>query len=285
MQTIIKSDFENMSQEEKEKYLIDLFNGYLERKGKNELYQTNDMIPKIIIDSYYTFENPNFKNIYDSFKLKYIYNENMVEGVKEFEEIMGLIVVYDYILSYINQKDMNIFLISILHQKLYSLVPHPEFGGNFRIEDAYIEGSGVEVTPYKLIPKEIMNLYIPAQELFSRGLKLSTKENTDDLFKYIEDCIKLKCKIIQIHPFKDGNGRTSRAFLNVLFKLVNLPPTYVTPEEKVAYKKAMQNAIVENDFTDICTFYYYKICDSIVELDIKKKLNLDDDILPGGKQI
>ena len=33
-------------------------------------------------------------------------------------------------------------------------------------------------------------------------------------------------------------------------------------------KDALLKAIVENDYTDIINFYYFKICDSIYELDI-----------------
>ena len=34
----------------------------------------------------------------------------------------------------------------------------------------------------------------------------------------------------------------------------------------------MQQAIAENNYEQIIQFYYYKICDSIVELDINERL-------------
>ena len=34
----------------------------------------------------------------------------------------------------------------------------------------------------------------------------------------------------------------------------------------------MNKAIVENNFSDLEQFYYYKICDSIIELDILKRI-------------
>jgi fido (protein-threonine AMPylation protein) len=94
------------------------------------------------------------------------------------------------------------------------------------------------------------------------------------LIEYIEKCIDLKCKIIKIHPFADGNGRSSRALLNICFRRVNLPPTYVTVEEKPLYIDAMDKAIRCDDQSAIRKFYYYKICDSIFELDIKPRIGI-----------
>ena len=47
---------------------------------------------------------------------------------------------------------------------------------------------------------------------------------------------------------------------------------YVKTNEKKEYGKAMNKAIVENNFSDLEQFYYYKICDSIIELDILKRI-------------
>ena len=95
------------------------------------------------------------------------------------------------------------------------------------------------------------------------------------MLRYIDDCIKLKCALVKIHPFGDGNGRSARALLNLYFKLANIPPVYVKRSEKEEYQEAMGKAICDEeynpDFTSINRFYYYKLCDSIVELDIDQK--------------
>ena len=44
------------------------------------------------------------------------------------------------------------------------------------------------------------------------------------------------------------------------------------------YHKAMNKANNENDYTDIKNFYRYKICDSIIELDINNKVREEKDI-------
>ena len=41
--------------------------------------------------------------------------------------------------------------------------------------------------------------------------------------------------------------------------------------ERGKYLAAMGKAITDNDFSAINKFYYYKICDSIIELDINQR--------------
>ena len=59
-----------------------------------------------------------------------------------------------------------------------------------------------------------------------------------------------------------------------MFKLVDIPPVYVKDAEREEYIKAMNKAIVEKNYDDITMFYYYKICDSIIELDNENKKTL-----------
>ena len=96
----------------------------------------------------------------------------------------------------------------------------------------------------------------------------------ETLLKYINDCVILKCKLIKIHPFRDGNGRAVRAFINLLFKLANIPPIYIENKEKYKYQEAMNNALCLGDYKDIIDFYYFKICDSIMALDVDAKNNV-----------
>lgn len=59
--------------------------------------------------------------------------------------------------------------------------------------------------------------------------------------------------------------------VNLLFRKVNLPPVYVRNKEKAEYIEAMDRAIRLKDTKTIRKFYYYKICDSIIELDINER--------------
>ena len=54
---------------------------------------------------------------------------------------------------------------------------------------------------------------------------------------------------------------------------VGLPPIYIREKERSEYHKAMNLVNNEGDFTDIKNFYRYKVCDSIVELDINERVS------------
>jgi len=250
-----------------------MFKDYEIKRESGLLYQMEGFNPKGLIKLYYQItDETHFDGLMDKFKRNYIENENELEQVHEPCEVEGLGLVYDYIQSKINITSLNIYIILILHGILYSKAPFPEFGGKFRNKDVYLPGSGVETECWDNIPRAISALYQETDALIKEGLHLGLEKNADEIINYIDKCIELNAKLIKIHPFHDGNGRTARAFLNILFKLANVPPTYVKPSERLKYQTAMNKAINEQDYSLLKRFYYYKICDSIFELDIRYKL-------------
>lgn len=249
------------------------------KKDKNEFKKSTeyDFVPQNLIKLYYSngSENSDFENIVLNLKKKYMIQESKVENVHTKEEIEGLGVVYDYIRSDEWKKCPNIYIIMLINLKLFSLTPYPEAGGKIRNANAYLNNSTANLVPYNQIDAEIAKLYPKFQELLKMGLSLGMgmEENEDMILEYINKCLELKCRLIGIHPFQDGNGRTMRALTNLLFKIANIPPIYVKLSERDTYLEAMSSALEEQDYSKIQEFYYYKICDSILELDVNQKLN------------
>lgn len=246
-------------------------------KSKKNNYNSYDFIPQNLIKLYYSRDNnhSDFKDIMANFKKKYIEQESKLEGVHTPEEIDGLGVVYDYIRSDEWQKCANIYIIMIINSKLFSLTPCPEAGGQIRNADCFLTNSDINTCPYPQISQEIAKLYCLFQTLLKEGTEISlnnTIDNEDKIIEYINECLKLKCQLIKIHPFPEGNGRTMRALVNLLFKVAGLPPVYVRLSERKKYLEAMHKAMAENDYSAINKFYYYKICDSILELDVNQRI-------------
>lgn len=259
--------------EETAKNFISLtFDGYKKRKRDGSLYGIGSEIPQLLIVTYYSFiDKPNFYDIYQQFERKYISNENDLEDVHDRKERLGLKEVYKFLSSFNENNWINIYIILEIHQKLYSKVNFPEFGGKLREENCFISSSDVSTCPYDEISNELKKLYPEFENLLAMAKDIKDNKKVDELIKYINMVIELKCKLIKIHPFKDGNGRTFRAMVNLLFKLVDLPPVYVQKKEKEEYIKAMDQAVRNKNYQSINGFYYYKICDSIIELDFNKK--------------
>ena len=46
-------------------------------------------------------------------------------------------------------------------------------------------------------------------------------------------------RLVTIHPFSDGNGRTSRLLMNLLLLRAGYPPVVILPEDRIAYFDAL----------------------------------------------
>lgn len=283
----IIDSLKKLDDQEAREYISLLFEGYNSRKKDKTLFDEPVMIPKLIIETYYAFVKKTlFTNIIKNYKEKYIpernlvnferrylYNENKLEEVHSPEEVKGLRAIYDYVLKKENLEDISIYTLSDIHEILFSFTPYPEFGGKYRTTVQYLPGSGLNLTQPDLIVHEMNLLREKVNCLVKDGIDLGKNINSEKIIKYIDRCVELKCELIKIHPFSDGNGRSIRAFINLLFRLANIPPIYIENKERNKYAEAMSFAIGENDYSKIKGFYYYKICDSIISLDVELNKN------------
>lgn len=221
---------------------------------------------KNVIEAYYTYvEKPEFSILVEDYKQNYIYNEARVEKNITLEEQLGLGEIYDYISDFDFSKDkFNIFITSmILHQKLYSKCPNASYGGKLRNSNVYLFDTSIEIVDSR-VAQDIFNSYIGrSDDIFNPLIH-------NDLFGYIESCIKLTVDLIKLQPFQDGNKRTFRALLNLLLKRIDLPPIYIDTSEKDLYKEYILIAMNTGDYSKIISFYYIKICDEIVKMNLNQ---------------
>lgn len=259
------------NQDELVEILKGLFFDYIERRRTRQLYQDGKnglVVPKRLLMFYYQLdENRRHLNqTAEDFLRHYIACESILEDAHLKYEKDGLKEMYEYLLSDEINEHFDIYTLLDLHKKLFSKAPFPENSGHFRNDNVYLPNTGINLSDWRSIWQEIKELDSDVQNIIALGEEI--KYNPGHLFEYIDKCIMLKCHLIKIHPFFDGNGRTIRAFINKLFIDVGLPPIYISSSENDTYRKAMQKAIgEEQDYTSIINFYYYKICDSIIELE------------------
>ena len=262
----------NKTQKELEEIVSKLSEDYIERKRTRNLYKTGLNIPKRLLIFYYQLnrENRHLDDTVESFIKHYIACESILENAHLNFEKQGLKEMYEYLFSNEINENFDIYTLLDLHRKLFSKAPYPEAGGLIRNSEAHIDGAPINLATPSEIRIELKFLDNDLKEILA--MQEEVKTNKSYLFTYIDKCIILSSRLIKVHPFTDGNGRTIRAFLNKLFMDVELPPIYISSNENKTYKKAMQKAIgEENDFSSIIKFYYYKICDSIIELEASHK--------------
>jgi len=54
-------------------------------------------------------------------------------------------------------------------------------------------------------------------------------------------------RLVSIHPFGDGNGRTARLVMNLLLIRAGYPPLVIGPEHRAAYIDALQALQLRRD--------------------------------------
>lgn len=258
------------------------FNGYKLRKNRHTLYTSDAAIPTKLIKAYYSLKRDDFQfdNMKKAFITKYVKNESKLEGLDDTDihskvEIAGLGVMYEYIHSDDINYLFDVYTLKDLHRKLFSLTPHPECSGDFRNFDVYLPGTGTELSEWSMIRPFLKQIDVDVQELVKLAPIVKEVGSSDDLIEYLDRCVVVGCRLIKVHPFMDGNGRTIRGFINKLLEDAGLPPIYIKPTERTEYHNAMNLANNEGDYSEIKAFYRYKICDSIIELDINERLKKD----------
>ena len=87
--------------------------------------------------------------------------------------------------------------------------------------------------------------------------------------------------LVSIHPFYDGNGRTSRLMMNYIQSLRGLPLARVFSEDKVAYIEALEDTRNKKDL-DVFISFMFSQYGKMLHLEIEKYLRIIKDE-KGGK--
>lgn len=150
--------------------------------------------------------------------------------------VAGHALMYDYLFSIPEDKGIDIFsgLVS-LHRQLFSCAPSPEFGGTFRKSNPLVVGAKFETIDSSKVIPALLELSPDVQKLLEHSDEIS-------LSQYVKEVAVVHHKLTVIHPFGDGNGRTLRAFMNLLLIRRRLPPIYFKVEEKKVYLEALAQA-------------------------------------------
>lgn len=66
----------------------------------------------------------------------------------------------------------------------------------------------------------------------------------------LEAAFECHLRLVSIHPFADGNGRTARLLMNLVLLRAGFPPVAIRPEDRLAYLAALEAASVASQDGD-----------------------------------
>ncbi len=223
---------------------------------KQELFQKADYY-KNMIDMNRPFKAEQLLELDNYFRVELTYSSNFIEGntlthtetkvlledgttlggkpIKDYYEASGHAQAYDYMLAMARTEQLDITedIIKKLHYLFYHKLDHEE-AGQYRKNQVYL--SGTEYLPPKA--EEVSHL----MEHFINQMQSSRR-----FIHPIEFAAICHKRLVDIHPFKDGNGRTARLLMNLILENTGYGITSIPPALKNEYINALILSQRENN--------------------------------------
>lgn len=254
--------------QEKGMYSLKLYEGLVNSYADVLAFQPTDHA-RLVFQTNYIYNDSRMEGIQTTpeaaaeivtdLRLKAQNSQYCIEDNEAFLSIAGHFAMYQEILSSPVKETCSVFELLGLHKKLFSFFPHPEYGGSFRQSNSVVREAKCEVVEYQQIPTVLIGVEAELKDLLFRRQTLTLSE-------YIEGVIIIHHKLTVIHPFGDGNGRTLRAFLNVLLVRSKISPVYIKTDEKEEYINALSIADTQDSYIPLFECLFKCILRSSIDL-------------------
>lgn len=213
---------------------------------------------KQLLDSKRPLPEYTVKSIRENLNLEWTYNSNAIEGntltLMETKVVLEGITVGGKSLrehlEVINHRDAILYVEDIVRnneplsewqiKNIHRLVLkgiNDDYAGVYRDQQVIISGAK-HIPPEPFLIKEQMENLIKWYE--GEGAKLHP----------VSRAALLHIIFVGIHPFIDGNGRTSRLLLNLELMKNGYPPIVIRNENRINYYSALDKAHTTKDSTD-----------------------------------
>ncbi len=173
---------------------------------------------------------------------KAVLEDGIAIGGKELREIYEVVnhkKAYQYVKECIAEaRKLEEAIVKDIHALLTENI---FIGGVYRREEVRISGAGFTPPAGNEMYAQIKNFYV--------DLTMKEKE-----LHPIELAAWTHAEFVRIHPFADGNGRTSRLLMNYQLLLHGYLPISVAKENRVDYYNALEEYAVNGDLNMFSEF-------------------------------
>lgn len=220
---------------------------------------------KYRLDSFRPLPPELVKNLDEWFKVELTFTSNAIEGNTLTRAETALIVekgltvqgksltehleatnhaeALDYVQTLVGKKRQDIIEQDILdiHRLILNKIEAGN-AGRYRTQHARLTETDV------VLPNPVR---IP--DLMEEFMKWLVGDNHDHIVKIGTD---VHYKLVSIHPFSDGNGRTSRLLMNLIFMQEGYPPAIIRKEDRLAYINSLEKAQKGSGLDDFYNLIY-----------------------------
>ena len=224
---------------------------------KNKLDAQRPLSPSII------------KNLQEDLILRWTYHSNAIEGNtltlletkvvlegitvggkalrEHFEAINHRNAIY-YVEDIIKKEEpFSEWQIRNIHQLILKNIDD-ENAGRYRQQNVLISGATNTPPDYTLLNDKMAQF-------------IDWYNTKADLMHPIERAAKVHADFVGIHPFIDGNGRTSRLLMNLELMKAGYPPCVITVENRLAYYEALDQWMASGQ----TAFFNQLVADAVLE--------------------
>lgn len=209
---------------------------YEELFEKHKRYlEIKDKIPKSVIENYendfairYTHESTAIEgNTLTSIEVKILLEDGITPGGKKLRELYE-VNNHNKALKYVKKcisegKPLNELIVKDIHAQLMEGMM---VGGVYR-------NIAVRITGAKHKPPTPTDMYNQVKNFFA-DLPLKNDLNVIELAAWTH------AEFVKIHPFSDGNGRTSRLMMNYQLMLKDFPHISIKQENRLEYYNVLE---------------------------------------------
>lgn len=209
------------------------------------------------LDSKRPLPKETLKSLEESINLEWTYNSNGIEGntltLRETQVVLEGITVggksVKEHLEAINHEKAILYLSDLIKEKnpitewnikgIHQLVLKDiddKNAGKYRIENVTIKGASHIPPDYLKVPELVEKLVL-------------SYACWDDFHPIIRAAL-LHGELVKIHPFIDGNGRTSRLLMNLDLMNHGFNPVIIKKEDRLEYYDALDKAHTSGNYTD-----------------------------------
>lgn len=210
---------------------------------------------KIKLDQLRPLSEETVKSLRESILLEWTYNSNAIEGntltLLETKVVLEGITIGGKSLrehlEVVNHKEAILYLEDVIKNEepftewqmknIHHLVLkgiNDKYAGNYRDQQVMISGAE-HIPPAPFLLKEKMNEFIEWYNTEAQNLHP------------VERSAMVHVIFVGIHPFIDGNGRTSRLLLNLELMKNGYPPIVIKNSNRLEYYSALDKAHTTGD--------------------------------------
>lgn len=221
------------------------------------------------LDSYKPLQSELIKNLEEWFRIELTYTSNAIEGntltrqetamvvdegltvqgksLTEHQEAINHAKAFDFIQTLVSKKRQELTARDILdiHNIILNKIDDTN-KGRYRNVAVRLRGSETVLPNALKVP-----------ELMEEFLIWLQSDNSDHPVKIAADA---HFKLVSIHPFVDGNGRTARLLMNLLLMQKGYPPAIVRKEDRSTYINSLEKGQTKGDLTN-----YYDLMSEAID--------------------